>query len=222
MKTIKLTNSERHMLATLIPMLYAEAGYSDVSFNELYDELHKDYKLKGVNYWKGVLGSLCNKGVLHVIEGRDMGITDDIIYLHSDYYGLHKSWREEVECEEVEVIAVGNEPRPEDQPKKTAIQKMKTGTLAKKAKEMLDQFIDNKVIEEDTNETLKAIADDFISLVSDYMFVDNLEEDNNRFNYKDMDERVETEHFYDDVCDRQRMRMIEKLSTLRRTFRRSK
>lgn len=84
MKELKLTNLEEDVLVALISELYAEPGFSDVDC-KLLAELTD----MSVNKVKGIIGSLCKKGICFVGEDD----FENIVYLHSDYWYLHPNWK---------------------------------------------------------------------------------------------------------------------------------
>ena len=81
---ISCTEREAKFLKHLIAGLYAEPGFSDVDVKDIA-------KAAGftINEAKGILGSLCVKGVTCVEDGDFAGI----IFLHDDWYNLHPEWR---------------------------------------------------------------------------------------------------------------------------------
>ncbi len=87
-KQYNLTEKESIMLSAFINELYAEEGYSDVSPQDLQ-------KITGIsrNSYKGVLGSLAKKGILMIMDKRDLGSSADIVYLTDN--ALHPTWYQE-------------------------------------------------------------------------------------------------------------------------------
>lgn len=105
MKTIEelnLTMLETLFVKNLIPMLYAETGFTDVEVKEISGKMGVE-----VDSAKGVLGSLVKKGIcetqLHApTELRRVGkrlklvtINYEFIALAPDYYHLHPNWNKE-------------------------------------------------------------------------------------------------------------------------------
>ena len=89
---INTTQLENQILESLISLLYAEAGFSDVDAKDIANDIKVD--IKSV---RGALGSLVKKGIV-VIESTDTyGVKEqfEIIYLHSDHYYLHPEWKNE-------------------------------------------------------------------------------------------------------------------------------
>jgi len=89
MKTINelgLTELELKVLEAEIDLLYAEPGFSDIDCTDLA----KSTSLK-INTVKGVVGSLCKKGILFA----EMGDFQGLIYLSSNYWYLHPVWKDE-------------------------------------------------------------------------------------------------------------------------------
>jgi hypothetical protein len=87
------TELEQKVLDAYIPMLYAEAGFSDVDANDLS-------KATGIpmRTIRGVLGSLVKKGVIWTDE-TDNFMADQqyvIIYLSEAFYHLHPEWSKEI------------------------------------------------------------------------------------------------------------------------------
>jgi hypothetical protein len=87
---LQLTPMETQVMEAFISDLYAEPGFSDVS----PQDLQRMTKIPMTSF-KGVIGSLTKKGLIHIADGRDMGIEFDIVYLSSDYYYLHPEWKNE-------------------------------------------------------------------------------------------------------------------------------
>lgn len=81
-----LTELETLVLKSFIPLLYAEPGFSDVDVKDI----SYSTKLK-INQVKGVVGSLCKKGILYA----EMGDFQGLIYLSDDYWYLHPEWKEQ-------------------------------------------------------------------------------------------------------------------------------
>lgn len=85
MKTINdlnLTELEIKVLSDLIDNLYAEPGFSDHGCTDMARHL----KLP-INTIKGVVGSLCKKGICYVDDQFK-----DIVYLSPNHYFLHPEW----------------------------------------------------------------------------------------------------------------------------------
>tara|TARA_B100000497_G_C7337946_1_gene222587 strand:- start:41 stop:421 length:381 start_codon:yes stop_codon:yes gene_type:complete len=87
-KQYNLTEKESIMLSAFIEELYAEEGFSDVSPQILQES-------SGISRasYKGVLGSLAKKGILHVMDKRELGSYNDIVYLTDN--ALHPTWYQE-------------------------------------------------------------------------------------------------------------------------------
>ncbi len=87
-KQYNLTEKESIMLSAFINELYAEEGFSDVSPQDLQ-------KASGIarNSYKGVLGSLAKKGILMIMDKRELGSSADIVYLTDN--ALHPTWHQE-------------------------------------------------------------------------------------------------------------------------------
>lgn len=80
------TQLEQRFLETLVSLLYAEPGFSDVDVNDIAAETGIDQKTL-----RGVMGSLVSKGVIDTYK-NDSGYV--IIYLHFDYWYLHPEWKD--------------------------------------------------------------------------------------------------------------------------------
>jgi predicted transcriptional regulator len=85
---LKLTQLEENVLTSLISLLYAEAGYSDVDAREIAKDINVD--IKSV---RGALGSLVKKNIIE-IEDNDGGY--QLIYLRTEYWALHPEWKNEM------------------------------------------------------------------------------------------------------------------------------
>lgn len=103
MKTLKdlnLTELEKSFVENLIPELYAEPGFTDVEVKEVAEKMGIDVKSA-----KGVLGSLCKKGILSTqlhdpSELKRVGkrlklviVKYEFIILNENYYYLHPEWK---------------------------------------------------------------------------------------------------------------------------------
>ena len=85
-KKVSFTELEQEIIDAFIPMLYAEAGFSDVDANDIAKEINRPIKIV-----RGALGSLVQKGVIFTYDnGRYV-----IIYLQEDFYYLHPNWSNE-------------------------------------------------------------------------------------------------------------------------------
>jgi len=81
---LKLTEMETNTMTSLISLLYAEAGYSDVDAKDLA----KDTGIP-INSMRGVLSSLIKKGLIGI---DDPGAGFQIVYLNEQFYYLHPEW----------------------------------------------------------------------------------------------------------------------------------
>jgi DNA replication protein DnaD len=97
MKTIEVTKLEMQFLTTLVNLLNAEAGFSDVEIAEMAEEMNIR-----VPEAKGVMGSLVKKGLLEEPDA-DFG---GIIYLANRAYNLHERWMEESNGFGVEQVSI--------------------------------------------------------------------------------------------------------------------
>jgi len=79
-----LTLMEAKVLDSLISMLYAEEGFSDVDANDLSQDT--GIPTRSI---RGVLSSLVQKGYVSI---EDNGAGFQIVYLSSDKYHLHPRW----------------------------------------------------------------------------------------------------------------------------------
>ena len=84
---INTTQLENQILESLISLLYAEAGFSDVDAKDIADDIKVPIKTV-----RGALGSLVKKGIITI---DDNGAGFEIIYLKSDHYYLHPEWKNE-------------------------------------------------------------------------------------------------------------------------------
>lgn len=82
------TELEQRFLVAFIELLYAEIHFSDQDVKDVAGNMGVPIATA-----KGVLGSLCKKGV---VSTQDSGTGYDLIYLNEEHFGLHKVWREEV------------------------------------------------------------------------------------------------------------------------------
>jgi predicted transcriptional regulator len=85
--TTQFTELEKKVLDAYIPMLYAEAGFSDVDAHDLSKET--GITMRSI---RGVIGSLVQKGVIWTDENDSHYV---IIYLSQDFYHLHPTWSAE-------------------------------------------------------------------------------------------------------------------------------
>ncbi|MHA1169251.1 MAG: hypothetical protein ACTSRU_15600, partial [Candidatus Hodarchaeales archaeon] len=86
---LDLTKMEDMTLRTLIKLLYAEEGFSDITTSQISSETGIDIKKM-----RGVVSSLIKKGIISVIGEEDFKIDgEDILYLNTNYYHLHPSWK---------------------------------------------------------------------------------------------------------------------------------
>jgi DNA-binding MarR family transcriptional regulator len=85
---LKLTQLEENVLTSLISLLYAEAGYSDVDARDIAKDINVD--IKSV---RGALGSLVKKNIIE-IEDNDGGY--QLISLRTEYWALHPEWKNEM------------------------------------------------------------------------------------------------------------------------------
>ena len=79
-----LTAMEAQVLDSLISMLYAEEGFSDVDAKDLSTDT--GIPTRSI---RGVLSSLVQKGYVFI---DDPGAGFQIVYLSSDKYHLHPEW----------------------------------------------------------------------------------------------------------------------------------
>ena len=79
-----LTLMEAKVLDSLISMLYAEEGFSDVDAKDLSTDT--GIPTRSI---RGVLSSLVQKGYVSI---DDPGVGFQIVYLSSDKYHLHPRW----------------------------------------------------------------------------------------------------------------------------------
>lgn len=61
----ELTNKEQLVLDSLIGLLYAEAGFSDVDVNDIAEDINISQKII-----RGVLSSLVKKGIILIEENE--------------------------------------------------------------------------------------------------------------------------------------------------------
>ena len=85
---LHLTEMETSTMESLISLLYAEPGYSDVDAKDL----SKDTGIP-VNSIRGVLSSLTKKGLIAI---DDNGAGFQIVYLMEQFYYLHPEWSNEI------------------------------------------------------------------------------------------------------------------------------
>ena len=84
---LQLTEMETATMTSLISLLYAEPGFSDVDAKDL----SKDTGIP-MNSIRGVLSSLTKKGLIWM---DDPGAGFIIIYLSEQFYYLHPTWSTE-------------------------------------------------------------------------------------------------------------------------------
>ena len=93
--TLDITELETKVLTELIQGLYAEPGYSDVSDTDLVEQTGIPAKSL-----RGVLGSLCKKGIIFQQTARELGVYykgcgfNTIVYLADKHHNLHPEWKE--------------------------------------------------------------------------------------------------------------------------------
>ena len=85
---LHLTEMETSTMESLISLLYAEPGYSDVDAKDL----SKDTGIP-VNSIRGVLSSLTKKGLIDI---DDNGAGFQIVHLMEQFYYLHPTWSNEI------------------------------------------------------------------------------------------------------------------------------
>lgn len=85
----QFTILEKQVLDSLIALLYAEPGFSDVDANDIAKETKLSTKII-----RGVLSSLVKKGVIHLDETDTYNApkTYVLIYLKESYWHLHPEW----------------------------------------------------------------------------------------------------------------------------------
>jgi len=81
---LNLTEMETATMESLISLLYAEPGFSDVDAKDL----SKDTGIP-MNSIRGVLSSLTKKGLIAI---DDPGAGFQIVYLMEQFYYLHPEW----------------------------------------------------------------------------------------------------------------------------------
>lgn len=79
-----LTEMETKVLETLIKMLYAEPGFSDVDAKDL--SANTGIAMRSI---RGVISSLVKKGFVYV-DDNECGF--QIVYLMPHHYDLHPVW----------------------------------------------------------------------------------------------------------------------------------
>ena len=94
MKTsnVIVTELEKTVLESLISQLYAEPGFSDVDARDIANDTGIETRII-----RGVLSSLVKKGIVQLEETSTYGAKEQfvIIYLNSEYWGLHPQWSAE-------------------------------------------------------------------------------------------------------------------------------
>jgi hypothetical protein len=83
MKTVHVTPAEKFFIETLIKLLTAEAGFSDVDFTDMASEMKITQQSA-----KGLLGSLVKKGLCDIVPDDFAGI----IFLSESLYHMHPEW----------------------------------------------------------------------------------------------------------------------------------
>jgi predicted transcriptional regulator len=84
---LQLTQLETQVLESLISLLYAEAGYSDVDAKDLAADTQ--IPIKSI---RGVLSSLVKKEIINIDENSSKY---QLVYLNSAYWYLHPEWKSE-------------------------------------------------------------------------------------------------------------------------------
>lgn len=79
------TPLEQAFIDAYIPLLYAEAHFSDADVKDVAQAMGQPIATA-----KGVLGSLCKK---RVVNTQDSGTGFDLIYLNEEYFFLHPEWK---------------------------------------------------------------------------------------------------------------------------------
>lgn len=88
LQDLHLTEMETKTIESLISLLYAEPGFSDVDAKDLSE----DTKIP-VTSIRGVLSSLSKKGIVQI---EDNGAGFQIVYLMEQFYHLHPTWLNEL------------------------------------------------------------------------------------------------------------------------------
>jgi len=91
LEQLNLTTLESEIVKSLIPMLYAEPGFSDVDARDLE-------KVTGISTksLRGGIGSLVKKEILFIDKAEDNGCGYDLIHLSEKFWYLHSpSWAAE-------------------------------------------------------------------------------------------------------------------------------
>lgn len=100
MKQIEVTRLESIVLNALADCMYAEYGFSDAGFPEVYKSIKHDHKDFQMNTLKGVSSSLHKKGLIWIDRREDEGHKNNpnmwIWYLHGTQY-LVEDWQDEAE-----------------------------------------------------------------------------------------------------------------------------
>ena len=87
MENLNLTPLETQTLESLISLLYAEAGFSDVDAKDISDDT--GIPMRSI---RGVLSSLVQKRIISIDEN---GAGFQLIYLNPDFWYLHPQWKDE-------------------------------------------------------------------------------------------------------------------------------
>lgn len=95
MKVVEITPNEKQLIDTLIKLLYAESGYSDVDVSDLSEHMHRS-----MPEVKGILSSLVKKSLIST-DRTDSGF--DLVYLNECLWHTHPSWKTDVR-DEVESV----------------------------------------------------------------------------------------------------------------------
>ncbi len=95
MKKVDVTKNEKQFIDTLISLLYAEPGFSDIDVTDMAKKMKC-----GVGTVKGIMGSLVKKGLIEEPDSDFAGI----IYLANSLYHYHPEWKGETWIENVESV----------------------------------------------------------------------------------------------------------------------
>tara|TARA_R100001015_G_C4634620_1_gene201477 strand:- start:2381 stop:2701 length:321 start_codon:yes stop_codon:yes gene_type:complete len=90
MKTIKVTKLQKQVLEALADRMYAEAGFSDTTFNDLREATGLTKSTL-----TGVIVSLQNADYMYTDEEYVTSDDDIIMYLDGVMFGLVPNWVEE-------------------------------------------------------------------------------------------------------------------------------
>lgn len=98
MKTVFVTQLEKKFISSLIDLLYAELGFSDVDIADMALKMHLSQST-----CKGIMGSLVKKGLVDVDDNFK-----GIIYLSPYLYHYHPKWVNEAsylkDIEKIELV----------------------------------------------------------------------------------------------------------------------